>query len=85
MRQHLAKVYGCLGATTAVASVGAYAFMADIYRGDILTVFASIGLVLGLYMWRDNGKNFMPRFGMLMALGLFTGTESIEDHICYLS
>lgn len=75
VRQHLAKVYGCLGATTAFATVGAYAFMANIYRTDILGVFASIGLLLGLYMWRDNGKNFMARFGMLMAFGLVTGNS----------
>lgn len=74
MRQHLAKVYGCLGATTAFATVGAYAFMANIYRTDILGMLASIGLLLGLYMWRDDGKNFLARFGMLMTFGLITGT-----------
>lgn len=78
MRQHLAKVYGCLGATTAFATAGAYAFMADIYRTDIMGVFATIGLLLGLYMWRDNGKNFMARFGMLMAFGLVTGNRKID-------
>lgn len=77
VRQHLAKVYGCLGATTGFATVGAYAYMANIYRADLLGLFASIGLLLGLILWRDNGKNFLPRLGMLMGFGLVTGKWAI--------
>lgn len=75
MRQHLAKVYGCLAATTAAATVGSYAYVSEIFRGDMLCAFASIGILIALYMWRDDGKNFPARFGMLMGFGLLTGME----------
>lgn len=87
MRQHLAKVYGCLSATTAMATAGAYAYIANIYRGDILGAFLALGLGIGLYMWRDNGKNFMGRFGLLLGFGLVSG-DSFAPSIalfCHLS
>ena len=82
MRQHLAKVYACLGGTTAFAVGGAYLHMANIYQSEnFFSGLLSVALILGLYLWRDNGKNFLPRLGLLMAIGVTTGESNAHHHI----
>lgn len=73
LRQHLSKVYGCLAATCTAATVGSLIHLSGIWEAGILSGLISLGLVLGLAFTPDNGKNFIQRFGMLMALGTFTG------------
>lgn len=73
LRQHLSKVYGCLAATCTAATVGSLIHLSGIWEAGILSGLIALGLVLGLAFTPDNGKNFIQRFGMLMALGTFTG------------
>lgn len=73
VRQHLAKVYCCLTATTLAAALGAIIHLAQIWEGGFLSAIISLGLVLGIHFTQDNGKNFYLRLGMLLGFGLFTG------------
>lgn len=73
LRQHLSKVYGCLAATCTAATVGSLIHLSGIWEAGILSGLIALVLVLGLAFTPDNGKNFIQRFGMLMALGTFTG------------
>ncbi|XP_050075458.1 bax inhibitor 1 [Anopheles maculipalpis] len=73
LRQHLAKVYGCLAATCSVATVGSLIHLSGIWEAGLLSAIASLGLILGMVFTPDNGKNFVQRFCMLMGIGLFTG------------
>lgn len=82
VRQHLSKVYGCLAGTTAMATVGAYVYVANIFRADLLGAILAIPMVLALYMWRDNGKNFLPRMALLLGFGLVSG-ESLSGAFLY--
>lgn len=73
VRYHLSKVYGCLTATCAAATVGSLIHLRGIWEAGFLSALISLGLVLGLIFTPDNGKNFNMRFGLLMGFGAFTG------------
>ncbi|XP_053684721.1 bax inhibitor 1 [Sabethes cyaneus] len=73
VRHHLSKVYGCLTATCAAATVGSMIHLRGIYEAGFLSALISLGLILGLIFTPDNGKNFNLRFGLLMGFGAFTG------------
>lgn len=73
VRYHLAKVYACLTATCAAATVGSLIHLQGIWEAGMLSALISLGLVLGLVFTPDNGKNFNMRLGMLLAFGAFTG------------
>lgn len=73
VRQHLSKVYMVLASTTAAAAVGALLQMQNIFDLGMLAAIASLVLVLGLHFYRDDGKNYYTRLGMLYAFGFCSG------------
>lgn len=73
VRYHLSKVYACLTATCAAATIGALIHLQGIWEAGMLSSLIPLGLVLGLVFTPDNGKNFNTRLGMLLALGAFMG------------
>ncbi|GAB0091800.1 Bax inhibitor 1 [Sergentomyia squamirostris] len=87
VRTHLAKVYCCLSATTAMAAVGALIHLRDIWEANIFSALASIGLVLALHFMPDNGKNFYTRLGLLLGFGFCTGHSlgPLLDHVIMLN
>ncbi|XP_055708091.1 bax inhibitor 1 [Phlebotomus papatasi] len=87
VRTHLAKVYCCLSATTAVAAIGALVHIWGIWEAGILSALASLGLLLALHFTRDNGKNMATRLGLLMGFGFCTGHSMgpLLDHVIMLN
>ncbi|XP_059614372.1 bax inhibitor 1 [Phlebotomus argentipes] len=87
VRTHLAKVYCCLAATTAVASTGAFVHIRGIWEASILSALASIALVLALHFIPDNGKNLLTRLGLLLGFGFCTGHSMgpLLDHVILLN
>lgn len=73
VRDHLSKVYMLLGATTIATAVGSVLQVAHIIDLGILAAIASLGLVLGLHFYRDDGKNYTTRLSMLLAFGFCSG------------
>lgn len=73
LRYHLSKVYACLMATCAAATIGSIIHLKGIWEAGLLSAFISLGLVLGLVFTPDNGKNFNIRLAMLLGFGAFTG------------
>lgn len=73
VRYHLSKVYACLTATCAAATVGSLIHLQGIWTAGILSALISLGLVLGLIFTPDNGKNFNLRLGLLLGFGAFSG------------
>lgn len=73
LRYHLSKVYACLMATCAAATIGSIIHLKGIWEAGLLSAFISLGLVLGLVFTPDNGKNFNVRLAMLLGFGAFTG------------
>ncbi|XP_017490748.1 PREDICTED: bax inhibitor 1 isoform X1 [Rhagoletis zephyria] len=73
VRTHLAKVYMVLGAATASTAVGAALHLWGVINLGLLAALASLGLVLGLHFYRDDGKNYYTRLSMLMAFGFCSG------------
>ncbi|XP_055685945.1 bax inhibitor 1 [Lutzomyia longipalpis] len=87
VRTHLAKVYSCLAATTAVAAVGAFVHLREIWQAGIMSALVSLGLVLALHFVPYNGKNLQMRLAMLMGFGFFTGNSMgpLLDHVILLN
>ncbi|XP_019563486.1 bax inhibitor 1 [Aedes albopictus] len=73
VRYHLSKVYACLTATCAAATVGSIIHLQGIWQAGLLSALISLGLVLGLVFTPDNGKNFNLRLGLLLGFGAFSG------------
>lgn len=73
VRYHLSKVYACLTATCAAATVGSLIHLKGIWEAGMLSGIIALGLVLGLVFNPDNGKNFNMRLGLLLGFGAFTG------------
>lgn len=73
VRYHLSKVYACLTATCAAATVGSIIHLQGIWQAGLLSALVSLGLVLGLVFTPDNGKNFNLRLGLLLGFGAFSG------------
>lgn len=73
VRYHLSKVYACLTATCAAATVGSLIHLQGIWEAGLFSALVSLGLVLGLVFTPDNGKNFNLRLGLLLGFGAFTG------------
>lgn len=73
VRQHLSKVYMVLASTTAATAVGALTQMQGILDLGMLAAIASLVLVLGLHFYRDDGKNYYTRLGMLYSFGFCSG------------
>lgn len=73
VRYHLSKVYACLTATCAAATVGSLIHLQGIWEAGLLSALISLGLVLGLVFTPDNGKNFNLRLGLLLGFGAFSG------------
>lgn len=73
VRHHLSKVYACLTATCAAATVGSLIHLKGIWEAGLISALVSLGLVLGLVFTPDNGKNFNLRLAMLLGFGAFTG------------
>lgn len=73
MRSHLSKVYMVLASTTAATAVGSITQMQGSFDLGMLAAIASLILVLGLHFYRDNGKNYYTRLGMLYAFGFCSG------------
>jgi Bax inhibitor 1 len=82
VRHHLAKVYCCLTATLFTASLGSVVHISGLWEAGLLSLILSLGLALGLMFTPDNGKNQMPRLGMLMGFGFLTGMNVIL--CCYV-
>lgn len=62
-----------LGATTLSTAFGAILQINHIINGGILAAVGSLILVLGLHFYRDDGKNYYTRLGMLLAFGFCSG------------
>ncbi|KAL7732391.1 hypothetical protein ACLKA6_004367 [Drosophila palustris] len=73
VRQHLSKVYMVLASTTAAAAGGALLQMQNMFDLGMLAAIASLVLVLGLHFYKDDGKNYYTRLGMLYAFGFCSG------------
>ncbi|KAH8307078.1 hypothetical protein KR044_004492 [Drosophila immigrans] len=73
IRQHLSKVYMVLASTTAAAAGGALLQMQNFIDLGVLAAIASLVLVLGLHFYKDDGKNYYTRLGMLYAFGFCSG------------
>ncbi|KAH8372240.1 hypothetical protein KR093_010702 [Drosophila rubida] len=73
IRQHLSKVYMVLASTTAAAAGGALLQMQNYLDMGMLAAIASLVLVLGLHFYKDDGKNYYTRLGMLYAFGFCSG------------
>ena len=75
VRDHLKNVYGCLTLSTISAGVGAYIHMyTELLSAGLITVFASLGLLIALLVTPDNGKNSGLRMGYLFGFSFFAGT-----------
>ena len=73
VRHHLAQVYMVLGFTTLSSAFGALLQLANILDAGILAAVGSLITVLGLHFYRDNGKNYYIRLGMLLSFGFCSG------------
>lgn len=87
VRYHLSKVYACLTATCAAATIGSLIHLQGIWEAGLFSALFPLSLVLGLMFTPDNGKNFNTRLGMLLALGAFTGHSMgiLLEHIMYIN
>uniref|UniRef100_A0A0K8TQA6 Putative bax-mediated apoptosis inhibitor tegt/bi-1 n=1 Tax=Tabanus bromius TaxID=304241 RepID=A0A0K8TQA6_TABBR len=73
VRYHLARVYTCLTATTACATIGALLHVTGWLEAGILTALGSLGLLLALFFIRDDGKNLPLRLSLLLGFGFCSG------------
>lgn len=73
VRQHLSKVYMILGATTGATAAGSIFQMINIIDLGVFAAIGSLFLVLGLHFYRDDGKNYYTRLGMLLSFGFCSG------------
>ena len=75
VRTHLKSVYACLSMSILSAAGGAYVHLfTDLLRGGgLLFGLAGLGLVFGLHMTPDTGKNRGMRLGMLLGFAFLTG------------
>lgn len=73
VRHHLAQVYMVLGFATLSSAVGILLNIANILDTGILAAVGSLVTVLALHFYRDNGKNYYGRLGMLLGFGFFSG------------
>lgn len=87
VRYHLSKVYACLTATCAAATIGSLIHLQGIWEAGLFSALVPLGLVLGLVFTPDNGKNFNTRLAMLLGLGAFTGHSMgiLLEHIMYIN
>ncbi|XP_064547544.1 bax inhibitor 1 isoform X1 [Drosophila montana] len=87
IRQHLSKVYMVLASTTAASAIGALLQMRGTIDLGILAAIASLVLVLGLHFYKDDGKNYYTRLGMLYAFGFCSGQTlgPLLDYICSIN
>lgn len=70
IRQHLTKVYACLGVTALTATAGGVLYMQNILRVEIVGL---IGFIFALYFCHDDKKNSKTRFMMLFVFGFCFG------------
>uniref|UniRef100_A0A1A9WSS7 Bax inhibitor 1 n=1 Tax=Glossina brevipalpis TaxID=37001 RepID=A0A1A9WSS7_9MUSC len=73
VRQHLCKIYIMLGCTSAATATGAFLQMQNLIDLGIIAALCSLLFILGLHFYRDNGKNYYRRVGMLYAFGFCSG------------
>jgi len=75
IRSHLKSVYACLSMSILSAAAGAYVHLfTNLLRGGgLLFGLAGLGLVIGLHMTPDNGKNRGLRLSMLLGFAFLTG------------
>lgn len=73
VRHHLAHVYMVLGFTTLSSAFGILLNLTNILDTGILAAVGSLVTVLALHFYRDNGKNYYNRLGMLLAFGFCSG------------
>ncbi|EDV96146.1 bax inhibitor 1 [Drosophila grimshawi] len=87
VRQHLAKVYMVLASTTAATAVGSLVQMRGILDLGMLAAIASLVLVLGLHFYKDDGKNYYTRLGMLYGFGFCSGQTlgPLLGYICSIN
>ncbi|XP_037940275.1 bax inhibitor 1 isoform X3 [Teleopsis dalmanni] len=83
VRQHLAKVYGVLGITTLFTALGVLLQMKSLIDLGVVSALGSLGLVLGLHFYQDNGKNYNTRLAMLLGFGFCSG-QSMGPLIGYV-
>lgn len=74
VRQHLRNVYASVTMSTISAGAGAYVHMFTQWKsGGLLTVLASLGLILLLLSTPDTGKNRQLRLSYLLGFAFFSG------------
>lgn len=74
LQLHLKNVYSTLAACLFFAAFGAYVHVCtELLKGNILTVFGSIILLVLLYATPDNGQNEKLRLGYLFGFAGLTG------------
>jgi len=77
LKSHLKNVYTTLAISLGLAAVGAYIHVfTDILKGNFLTSFGSIILLLILYATPDNGSNEKLRFSYLLGFACLTGIST---------
>lgn len=76
-----------LASTTAASAVGALFQMRGTFDMGMLAAIASLVLVLGLHFYKDDGKNYYTRLGMLYAFGFCSGQTlgPLLDYICSIN
>lgn len=76
-----------LASTTAASAVGALLQMRGTFDLGIIAAIASLVLVLGLHFYKDDGKNYYTRLGMLYAFGFCSGQTlgPLLDYICSIN
>jgi len=84
VRQHLAEVYLILGGTTASAAMGTTLYMNEKVDLGVMAALLSLIMVLGLHFYKDDGKNYYTRLGMLFTFGFCSG-QTLGPMISYIA
>lgn len=73
IRHHLAQVYMVLGFTTLSSALGILMHLTHLLDLGVFAAIGSLISVLGLHFYRDDGKNYYMRLGMLLSFGFCSG------------
>ncbi|XP_072032846.1 probable Bax inhibitor 1 [Amphiura filiformis] len=67
-QQHLKNVYSCLAIAMFAAAAGSYAHLFTFLQAGLMSVFATLGLLIWLGLTPNNGQNQGKRLGLLTDL-----------------
>lgn len=72
-RSHLKNVYSCLAIAMLAAGAGSYAHLFTFLQAGLLSMVATIGLLVWLGMTPNDGHNQGKRLGLLSGFAFFSG------------